>query len=147
FEFIYGQEITQHEDIRLFGNLVSINRVSLGFENVIDSSYISIPGSVRVHIQFFKILITRELSDETVFMKGDEHMAGDGLPVFQVRVINRKGFHQLSAGIVGEHLENMPGALKSPNSHDIGIRIVVKSGRRAIRISGMKFIGSHDPVN
>ena len=78
--FFGGEQVEQHQTVRLLRELVAVCAVVLRLEDQIETLNIAVPFPVVVPVEFTELFVALKLADDSVVMKRYIHPATDIAP-------------------------------------------------------------------
>ena len=78
-QLVHGEEVEEHEHVRLLGHLVAVGRVALLLEDPVEALDVAVARRVAVPIELLEPVVVLELADDAV-VEDDPHPAHDPLP-------------------------------------------------------------------
>ena len=141
-----GEQVEEHENVRLLGEPVSVGGIALGLQNAVEAGNVAVPGPVIPPVELFEALISFELAQYSLVMPAEAHLSADVLPALDFLSGNVQEVQQLAAPAVGQHAHAFEGVLEHPDNHYVGVGVVVQARLVPPGIAVVVLVGPHYPA-
>ena len=78
-QLVHGEEVEEHEHVRLLARLVAVGRVALVLEDPVEALDVAVARRVAVPVELLEPVVVLELADDAV-VEDDPHPAPDLAP-------------------------------------------------------------------
>ena len=144
-QLVGGQQVEEHEDVRLLGQLVAVGGVALCLKDAVEAADVAVPLGVVGPVELLEPLVPPELAEDPVVVPAQPQPAADVVPPLQFGAADPQHVQQFVPPALGQHLEVVERPGERPGGHHVGVGVVVQPRLVPPGYRVVELVGSHQP--